>query len=236
MCEEPDYPVDFEQCLSIMRCGDSLEADCPRCGKSEFLSHRFFKSTPKYLLLVPNRFVIKNFMERKLNAIIAMPEHLNIGSFLLKNSPASGDLLQEEKKKKYDEASLATLMDMGQDRNASIRALIENNGNVEAALNWIFENTDKDLSAPLPEQNEAAVAVDAQAVAQVMEMGFEETQAKVALIKNVLRPLSSNPTSPMPSSGCLTAEAMCRLSWTCSSQQRILSRVRRLALSKMTTA
>ena len=77
-------------------------------------------------------------------------------------------------------------MDFGNTRNASIRALIENNGNVEAACNWIFENMDKDLNAPIEEdKEEGGVAVDQEAVAQVMEMGFEETQAKVALIKNV---------------------------------------------------
>lgn len=30
------------------------------------------------------------------------------------------------------------LIDMGNDRNASIRALIATNDNVEAAVNWIF--------------------------------------------------------------------------------------------------
>lgn len=45
--------------------------------------------------MVPNRFVIKNFMQRKLNAIINMPEDLNIKDLLLKNSKATGNLLGE---------------------------------------------------------------------------------------------------------------------------------------------
>jgi len=40
-------------------------------------------------------------------------------------------------------------MEMGNDRNASIRALIANGDNAEAACNWIFENLDKDLSRPI---------------------------------------------------------------------------------------
>ena len=136
-------------------------------------------------MIVPNRFVFKNFAQKKLNALIKMPEELNLSEFLHKNSKQAGELLKEEKKKKYEENSVLQLMGFGNTRNASIRALIENNGNVEAACNWIFENMDKDLNAPIEEESEEA-SVDQGAVAQVMEMGFEETQAKVALIKNVL--------------------------------------------------
>jgi|JI8StandDraft_1071087.scaffolds.fasta_scaffold1337102_1 uncharacterized UBP type Zn finger protein len=41
------------------------------------------------------------------------------------------------------------LIDMGNNRNASIRALIATNNNLEAACNWIFENYNQDLSAPI---------------------------------------------------------------------------------------
>lgn len=40
-------------------------------------------------------------------------------------------------------------MNMGQSRNAAIRALLANNGNPEAACNWIFENMEIDLNAPI---------------------------------------------------------------------------------------
>ncbi len=52
-------------------------------------------------MLIPNRFIIKNFMQRKLNAIINMPEQLDINEFLISNSKSTGPLLKEEKKKKY---------------------------------------------------------------------------------------------------------------------------------------
>ena len=41
------------------------------------------------------------------------------------------------------------LIDMGNHKNASIRALIATNDNLEAACNWIFENYDKDLTGPV---------------------------------------------------------------------------------------
>ena len=34
LCEEPDYPLDFKECISILQGGDSLQANCPKCGKS----------------------------------------------------------------------------------------------------------------------------------------------------------------------------------------------------------
>lgn len=45
------------------------------------------------------------------------------------------------------------MLDFGNERNAAIRALIANNDNVEAAMNWIFDNQDQDLSAPIKEDN-----------------------------------------------------------------------------------
>ena len=45
-------------------------------------------------------------MQKKLNALISMPEELNLGEFLLKNVKQEGELFKEEKKKKYDEASV----------------------------------------------------------------------------------------------------------------------------------
>ena len=41
------------------------------------------------------------------------------------------------------------LQSMGYSRNACIRALIATKDNAEAACNWIFENMDKNLDAPL---------------------------------------------------------------------------------------
>lgn len=47
------------------------------------------------------------------------------------------------------------IMEMGQTRNAAIRALLANHGNPQAALNWIFENMDRaDLNDPVPEDND----------------------------------------------------------------------------------
>lgn len=49
------------------------------------------------------------------------------------------------------------IMQMGQTKNAAIRALMANNNNVEVALNWIFENMDlPNLNDPIPDDDDEA--------------------------------------------------------------------------------
>lgn len=69
-------------------------------------------------------------MQRKLNAIIDMPEVLDISEFLLSSAKPTGELLGEQKKKKYSEENVAIMQDAGYDRNVCIRALTANNDNI----------------------------------------------------------------------------------------------------------
>lgn len=48
-----------------------MEANCPKCKKQcAFKSIHLFKTTPKYLVAVANRFVMDNWSAKKLNANI----------------------------------------------------------------------------------------------------------------------------------------------------------------------
>ncbi len=75
-------------------------------------------------------------------------------------------------------------MAMGYSSNAAKRALIETKDNLEAAINYIMENMDKNLDAPLEEKG--AQQADPLSVTQVCDMGFTEEQAQIALIKFVI--------------------------------------------------
>lgn len=57
--------------------------------------------------------------------------------------------MKEEKKKSYSEDNLAMLEAMGYSRNAGIRALTATKDNAEAAINWIMDNFDQNLDAPI---------------------------------------------------------------------------------------
>jgi uncharacterized UBP type Zn finger protein len=79
-----------------------------------------------------------------------MPEKLDLSEFLFRNAkPVQGQEIKEEKKKEYSEENLAMLQGMDYPKNASIRALKATKDNIEAAINWIMDNFDKNIDAPL---------------------------------------------------------------------------------------
>jgi len=49
----------MDECLGLLKQGDAVVANCPKCkGEKVFVSKQFFKTTPKYLLAIPNRFIV----------------------------------------------------------------------------------------------------------------------------------------------------------------------------------
>jgi uncharacterized UBP type Zn finger protein len=52
-----------------------------------------FKTTPKYLIAVANRFVMDNWSAKKLNAIIQMNEIFDISEFIADNNKEGGQPL-----------------------------------------------------------------------------------------------------------------------------------------------
>ena len=138
--------------MNILKQGDAVSVNCPRCNSEKiFMSRNYFKTTPKYLLAVPNRFVLDNWVPKKLNALIDVQEELDISDFLLKNAPKVGDKLEViENKVQYSEANVNELINMGFSENAAKRALIKNKDNLEGATNWIMENMGNDsINAPI---------------------------------------------------------------------------------------
>lgn len=74
MAEDPVYDLDFAVSTELLKAGDSRGVNCPKCAQNtEFICRNYFKTTPKYLLLIPNRFYIEGGSHKKLNAIIKMP-------------------------------------------------------------------------------------------------------------------------------------------------------------------
>ena len=75
---------------------------------------------------------------------------------------------------------------MGYPRNASVRALTATKDNIEAAINWIMDNFDKNIDAPLSEKSgQEGPKVDENSILQILDMGFDDLQARIALIQNV---------------------------------------------------
>jgi ubiquitin carboxyl-terminal hydrolase 5/13 len=103
LCEDPEYDVKMEECLSILKQGEAVVANCEKCkAEKVFHSKHYFKTAPKYLLAIPNRFVVEKWVPKKLNALIDVPTNFNISDFLIHNaSPAGEKLGAPSKAKQY---------------------------------------------------------------------------------------------------------------------------------------
>ena len=92
--QDPEYDVDFKKCLDSLKMGDAVSLNCPECKSEQvFTSKNYFKTTPRYLLSVANRFILDNWVPKKLNPIIQIDEKLNVEEFLLENSKEGNKLI-----------------------------------------------------------------------------------------------------------------------------------------------
>jgi uncharacterized UBP type Zn finger protein len=78
------------------------------------------------------------------------------------------------------------LVAMGFTENAAKRSLIHTKDNLEAASNWLMENIENyEINKALEEEKPKQVQINLDAVANILDLGFSEEQAKVALLQNV---------------------------------------------------
>ena len=108
MCEDPEYEVNMNDCINMLKQGDIVSVNCPKCkGQTIFSSRNYFKTTPKYLLAVPNRFVLQNWVPKKLNALLDVKQELDIQDFLIHNAEPVGEKLDiSEAATKYSESNV----------------------------------------------------------------------------------------------------------------------------------
>ena len=75
-----------------------METFCPGCNqKSNFFKKEYFKTMPKYLLVAMNRFVLVNWVPKKLNALINMPEEYDFKNIVFTGLEPNEVLLKEDK-------------------------------------------------------------------------------------------------------------------------------------------
>ncbi|KAI3630201.1 hypothetical protein MIR68_011636 [Amoeboaphelidium protococcarum] len=167
------------------------------------------KRLPPIIILHMQRFILENWVPKKLNlSILCDQEVFDIGDKLRSGPSAEDQLLPEDEitagsnasastssNPQVDNTALEQLMSMGFTKNRSTRALLETgNGGSEVAMEWLFSRMDDPtLDDPLPPaipvnaaQTQAksttkAPAVDPNSVNMVVEMGFSAAQAKAAL-------------------------------------------------------
>ncbi|ORX68746.1 ubiquitinyl hydrolase [Linderina pennispora] len=138
---------------------------CPECRRPTTAQKSTrFKTFPKVLAVQARRFELVNWVPQKLDIPVQEP------------------LPDEEEEPQAEEAApsdqdIAQLESMGFPRVRCIKAL-KSTGDVEAALNWIFEHMD---DPDIDEQPASAQAADPASVEMLMAMGFARDRVERAL-------------------------------------------------------
>eukprot|EP00127_Corallochytrium_limacisporum_P007370 Clim_evm7s249 gene=Clim_evmTU7s249 len=204
--------------------GDSAEDvidgfQCPRCEEAtKALRSERFHTSPSVLAIQARRFVFEDWVPKKLDVDVVAPEVLELEHLLARESEiAEADRFSDDTPEQpaaatvpeFDAAALAQLTSMGFSENRCKRGLLENGGNVEAAMNWILTGLDDpSLDDPLPPAGGAApagarAAPLSELVENLQAMGFSANHAKKALMEtdnNMERAVEwifSHPDEPM---------------------------------------
>jgi len=157
-----------------------------------------FKTFPRYLILQMKRyFVDENWMAKKLEVLVDVPENLDIQAYRSTGPLDTERLMPEDAvmtealEPTAHPETLANLLSMGFSENGCKRACLatgntvsSGSSNADAAMNWIFEHmNDPDFNEPpvpvAPKNSE--FVVDPETVSMLSSMGFTEGHVRSAL-------------------------------------------------------
>lgn len=176
--DNPNLVVPWVSLLSAFSEPEVVEFRCPSCKANTSASKSyFFKTVPKVLVLLVNRFVCPDWVPKKLECGVEIPTSvISLKNFIF--TELGEDLLPEEgaKEPEFNQFFLSQLLDMGLTENQAKVGLIKtNNVSAEIAATWVFENLDNpELNAPIASSSNAEIDF-------ITGMGFTVPQAKYAL-------------------------------------------------------
>lgn len=186
-------PVTLFDCLDVYTSEEMVDLMCPSCGSKDGFSKRSsFRTLPRQLVINARRFELMNWVPTKLDIPVDVSEEpldlslylssgLKEGEELLPDIDVSGGVFVP------NQHALDQLLGMGFPRARSEKALYTTgNSDPEAAMNWLFAHMeDPDIDKPLTIGEVSRGATDAEhdpaKVAQLVEMGIDESRAKKAL-------------------------------------------------------
>jgi len=189
-------PVSFEECLARYTEGEELEYGCPECKHKTVAKKTYsFVTFPQVLAVWMFRFVQENWVPKKLNIAVRVPEKVDLDKLRARGPQPGDEMLPEDEPARsapqFDQVALEQLQGMGFPLVRCQKALLATgNAGAETAMNWLFEHMeDPDIDEPIPVagQTSGASAADIQ---QICDMGFTEAQAKRAL-KSTVRLIDS---------------------------------------------
>ncbi|KIY53161.1 ubiquitinyl hydrolase [Fistulina hepatica ATCC 64428] len=189
--------VQLTSCLDALLSPEAIPGyNCPSCNRSTLaVKQSKFATLPSVLVVHAKKFQLVNWVPTKLDIPVILPpddaiqfdEH-HMGQGLRPDEVPLPEEARTAPQVQVNELALAQLEGMGFPRIRCEKALLAtgnaNDGNVEAAMEWLFAHMDDpDVDAPTETAGSRGPEPSADQVAMLADMGFTEKQARKALLE-----------------------------------------------------
>ncbi|XRB14436.1 ubiquitin carboxyl-terminal hydrolase [Pseudoscourfieldia marina] len=198
--------VPLLSCIDSFAATEIVEFNSPAMDGKQVNAQKStrFATFPPYMLVAIHRYYFdKNWRPAKLDAEVEAPAELNLeslrahgirdGEVPMPDAPEGSGAAPASTRFSPDADIIAQIVAMGFEENGAKKACkATNNSGVEAAMEWVLSHMgDADFHTPYVEEEEEAATAqpaggasrfspDADIIAQIVAMGFEENGAKKA--------------------------------------------------------
>jgi len=179
--EDPlDPHISLEKCIQLSFQPDIIDIKCSECQAASMSKELYMTKLPRVLALPLSRYVVENWVPKKLDLPIAVPPTIDLSPYVRPARPDTKSTPTEESSvipADVDEMVLQQLMSMGFAQPKCVKALqATGNAGPEMAMNWLFEHMDD----PVDELNPNEVPADLMDV--LVSAGFSPEASKAALL------------------------------------------------------
>jgi ubiquitin carboxyl-terminal hydrolase 5/13 len=186
---EMNSVVTWNQLVESFSAPEQIDFTCERCKKrTHAVKTNRIAQFPEVLVLQARRQVFDEWLPRKVAVKLDVPQQIDLEQ-LRARGIQQGEQSLDAPAAPVQLRGIDEIVGMGFTKNAAIRAITEtgNNG-AETAMQWLFAHLeDSNINDPLPSTGSSGASkpqVPPELVAIIVEMGFNEAQARYALGKS----------------------------------------------------
>ncbi|KAL5332159.1 hypothetical protein BJX70DRAFT_384968 [Aspergillus crustosus] len=184
--------VTLTECLNTFTAEETVDLCCTSChGQERFSKRSMFRTMPAELVVNARRFELINWVPTKLDIPVEVnDEPIDLSPYISSGPGDIEELLPEDESSdggfEANEDIISQLLGMGFPQVRCEKALYSTgNSDLEAAMNWLLSHMeDPDIDEPMPKTRAPGMEQaepDPVGVAQLNDMGIDDTRAKRAL-------------------------------------------------------